>query len=362
MPQDLTAPSAAPAARGLTRRELLKTGALGAAGAALAAALPAPAAATRPVRARAVILLWMDGGPSHLDTFDPKPDAPSDARGEFGAIRTSVPGLHIGELFPNMARVMDRCTVLRGLSHDEAAHDRACHLLLTGRPAEPARIQPSLGSLAAKELGARGAMPPYVALAGSRFAAGYGGAGALGPACDPLLVTDLHDTARLPAPMRVALELRREPAPVRAIYGSHTFGQSCLAARRLVEGGARFVTISMGGWDTHADNARALKGWLAPALDEGMAALIRDLEQRGLLESTLVAWMGEFGRAPKLNAIAGRDHWPAAGCALLAGAGLPRGHAVGRTDRIGAEVTDGVIHPAALAAAIRGKLGIPTAS
>ena len=335
----------------MTRRRFLQSAAAGVCGLTIGGTAladpPAEAAAEN------VIMLWMDGGPSHVDTFDPKPGGIGETRGQFSPIRTNVPGLYISELLPRMARQMHRCTLIRTLSHTHSTHERACHAVLTGREPAAGYIPPSIGSLAARELARAGSARPYAALPGSSFGFGYGRAGSLGRAYDPITDLEVRDQ-----PLSGAYDLDREAAGIRVRYGSHPFGEACLTARRLVERGAGFVTVSFGGWDTHTDNALALKDWLAPTLDQGMSALIEDLHNRGLLSRTLVVWMGEFGRSPHLNALAGRDHWPSAGCALFAGAGVPGGQVVGTTDPWGAEPVDRAIGPAEIAATVYAKLGI----
>ncbi len=300
----------------------------------------------------------MDGGPSQLDTFDPKPDAPRGYRSDFGTVRTRVPGLYVSALLPRLARLMHRCTLVRTVAHQEGSHERACHLLLTGQLPEAHEVRPGLGAVVARGLGPAAGAPPYVTISSAGFAFGFGEAGPLGPSFDPVRVRGRSLRTRGTDTAQGVWELEREPSAVRDRYGRHAFGEGCLLARRLVERGTRFVTVSHGGWDTHSDNAQALEGWLAPPLDRGMSALIEDLAQRGLLEETLVVWMGEFGRSPALNPLAGRDHWPRAGCALFAGAGVPGGQVIGRTDRHGAEPLERPVAPADIAATILGKLGI----
>jgi uncharacterized protein (DUF1501 family) len=322
----------------LSRRELLRAGiTLGAAGltpAAFAGAGTSPTGA-----ARSVILLWMDGGPSHLDTFDPKSDAPGEIRGGHSAIPTSADGVQIGSLLPRMARQMHRVMVLRGLSHAEGAHERACRLALTGDATPGDHVPPSVG-----EVIRRGGPGACASLSGDAFGFGFGCV----DADEPL--------------GSLSGVLEREPVRVRDRYGRHDFGARCLAARHLVERGAQYVSVSMAGWDTHCDNDRALQERLLPPLDQGMSALLEDLNQRGLLARTLVVWMGEFGRSPRMNALAGRDHWPRAACALLAGGGVPGGQVIGATDRYGEEPDGSGISPRSIAAAILRHMGMDAAA
>jgi hypothetical protein len=402
---------------GPRRREFLKVGMLGFLGLGLDDWFRLRALANDPssTSVRNCILIWLAGGPSHLDTFDPKPDAPADVRGEFKAIETSVPGLRISEVFPNLAKMMDRLTLIRSMTSPEADHDRASHHLLTGYRPMPALVYPSYGSVVSKVREAsRGMLPPYVAIPdGPAFSS----SGYLTPAYDPFAVTGdpnqenfrvsnltppdkvtlarllrrkamvkaLDDFARDVPPTTLttsrdqfadqayslmtsgaaltAFRLGDEPASTRDKYGRTTFGQSCLLARRLVESGVSFVTINdrgMGplGWDTHAQNFPTIENTLAPPLDQGLSALVADLADRKLLDSTLVVMMGEFGRTPKINANAGRDHHGRANSVILAGAGMHGGLVLGKTDARGDLPTDRPVTPADLAAVLFTKLGI----
>jgi hypothetical protein len=366
-------------------------------------------------RAENCILIWLAGGPSHLDTFDPKPDATADVRGDFKTIDTAVAGLRISEVFPRLARVMDRTTLVRSVTSPEADHDRASHHLLTGYRPSPALVYPSYGSVVAKiQEVRRGALPPYVAIPDGPM---FSSSGYLTPAYDPFAVMSDPNAAgfrvsNLTPPDRVTLDrLRRrramvktldgfardvtptplttsrdqfadkaydlltssaaqaafrvgdEPASTRDRYGRTPFGQSCLLARRLVEAGVSFVTLNdrgMGpaGWDTHQQNFPTIKNTLAPPLDQGLSALLGDLDARGLLDTTLLIMMGEFGRTPKINGNAGRDHHGRANFALLAGAGMPQGLVLGRTDAKGDSPVDRPVTPADIAATLYHSLGI----
>ncbi|WP_165227930.1 DUF1501 domain-containing protein [Aquisphaera insulae] len=407
--------------RGLHRRDLLRAGSLGLLGLGLVDLLRlrslagSPSAATPP--ARNCILIWLAGGPSHIDTFDPKPDAPADVRGEFKPIATSVPGVSIGEIFPELAKVMDRLTLIRSMTSPEADHDRASHHKLTGYRPSPALVYPSHGSVVARvreSLPGGGVMPPYVAIPDGPAASG---AGYLSPAYDPFTVggdpsLDTFRVQNLTPPDRLTLDrLLRRRAMVQALddfsrdvppttlttsrdrfaerayslmtsnaaqaafrladekpetrdrYGRNPFGQSCLLARRLIEAGVTFVTLNDRGagplgWDTHQQNFPTLKDTLAPPLDRGVTALLGDLSDRGLLKDTLVVMMGEFGRTPKINPNAGRDHHGRASSLILAGAGIPGGLVLGKTDARGDLPVDRPITPADLSALIYLKLGI----
>jgi hypothetical protein len=405
--------------RGPSRREVLRLGSLGFLGLGLDEWFRLRAsAASRPddsAKVKSCILIWLAGGPSHLDTFDPKPDASVDVRGEFKPIATAVPGLKISEVFPNLARVMDRVTLIRSMTSPEADHDRAAHHLLTGYRPSPALVYPSFGSVVSKTREEkRGMLPPYVAVPEAPI---FASSGYLTPAYDPFAVSgDPNQSGfrvrNLTPPDKLTLErlLRRremvkalddfsrdvpatslttsrdqfserayslltstaaqaafrisdEPDAVRDKFGRTTVGQSCLLARRLVEAGVSFVTINdrgMGqlGWDTHIQNFSTIKNNLAPPLDRGVAALVEDLSQRGLLDSTLVIVMGEFGRTPRINQNAGRDHHGRANSVLMFGAGTPAGMVLGRTDAQGDAPAEHPVTPADLAAVLYHKLGI----
>ncbi|QEH37303.1 hypothetical protein OJF2_58930 [Aquisphaera giovannonii] len=405
----------------LRRRDLLKAGALGFLGLGLGDWLRlrslagTPSSATAP--ARNCILIWLAGGPSHIDTFDPKPGAPADVRGEFKPIATSVPGLQVSEIFPELAKVMDRVTLIRSMTSPEADHDRASHHKLTGYRPSPALVYPSHGSVVARvrESSPTGTvLPPYVAIPDGPASSG---AGYLSPAYDPFvvggdpsqegfrvqnltppdkvtltrllrrkaMVQALDEFSRDVPPTtlttsrdrfaerayslmtsnaaQAAFRLADEKPEVRDRYGRNPFGQSCLLARRLIEAGVSFVTLNDRGagplgWDTHAQNFPTLKDTLAPPLDKGLTALLGDLSDRGLLKDTLLVMMGEFGRTPKINPNAGRDHHGRASSLILAGAGIPGGLVLGRTDARGDLPTDRPVTPADLAALVYLKLGI----
>jgi hypothetical protein len=377
------------------------------------AAAPAP---TRKAKATSCILIWLDGGPSHLDTFDPKPDAPSEVRSQFSAIKTSVPGLHICEHLPRTADAMRDVALIRSLTHELGNHDTGTRFLLTGHRPTPALEYPSLGSLVAHEHGFTAAMPPYVAIPSDGVGgdsnaarAGYlpGAFGAFNVGHDPSRVRDLQSPegvsfARsedrramlqkmdgfsrhveegpitknrdafyeqayrlLSSPeAKAAFDLSREKPTMRERYGQSRVGMGCLLARRLVEAGSRFVTVVDTGWDTHQQIFRELpdsrfpgSGKL-PNLDRAYASLITDLRERGLLDSTLVVLMGEFGRTPKLNALGGRDHWPRAGFTCLAGGGVKGGRVIGATDAFGEVPMERPISPPDLAFTILRLLGV----
>ena len=406
---------------GATRREFLRVGGLSALGLSLATFLrlqqQAAASEAAPARRRSTtncILLWMQGGPSHIDTLDPKPDAPAEIRGEFDTIPTRLPGVRVCEHLPLLARQMDQLSLIRGHDPQNGSHGHADHLMMSGHKFNPALPFPCFGSVVAKERGYRDGMFPFVQLGRSidrRFNGGV--AGFLGDQYNPFEVHDdpstpafrvrdlsvasdaergrlerryrmlndldahqrqveentsvqardafyerAHTLITSPAAKR-AFDLGQEPAAVRDLYGRNGLGQSCLLARRLIEAGVHFVTVTDGGWDTHQNNFRSLKDRLLPRLDRAYAALLQDLSQRGLLDNTLVVWFGDFGRTPKVNPAAGRDHWATAGVACMGGGGIKRGEVVGATNAQAEVVVDSPVRPQDLAATIYHALGIP---
>jgi len=369
---------------GVTRRDFLRVGGLSALGLTLPGFLSMAQASTNR-KDVSCILLWMGGGPSHIDTFDPKPDAPAEIRGEFKAIPTNVSGIQLSDKLPKLAQQMDKFSILRSVTSPDGTHETATHYLLTGYPFTPAVEYPGYGSVYAREKGAQNGMPPYVIFGGLQN--GHGGGGYMGAVYNPFNISgdpnnpgfsvqdvappngvDMDRIARrrnildsldtfqrkvetqqkivqtmddfyqqayslITSPVaKKAFDLKQEDAKVRDSYGRNYFGQSCLLARRLVEAGVRFVTVNYGGWDTHENNFNALKNNLLPTLDQGYAGLLADLKQRGMLDSTLVVWMGEFGRTPKVNSSAGRDHWPNAMSVCMGGGGIKTGQAVGTSN------------------------------
>jgi hypothetical protein len=358
-------------------------------------------------KAKSCILLWMSGGPSHLDTFDLKPEAPDKIRGEFQPKGTSVPGIQVSEHFPQLARLMQHAAILRGMSTVESDHQLASYHVHTGYQKRAGGIAfPSLGSSVSREL-ARGdfPLPNFVCIgAGPRHATR---SGFLGPDHQPLDVTNpdrgtdfldpladngefqrqyaaltrlnasfqeayrsdaagahasaLDRAVRLMnAEQKQAFDLSREPDNVRDRYGRGSFGQGCLMARRLIETGVRFVEVMSGdgvGWDTHRDNFPRTRA-LSLEADRSMAALLEDLQAEGRLVSTLVIWMGEFGRSPQTTSGGGRNHWARAWSSVLAGGGIRGGQVVGRTDREAAEVVERPISVTDFLATVCKLLGI----
>ncbi|MDX2035102.1 MAG: DUF1501 domain-containing protein [Isosphaeraceae bacterium] len=351
---------------GLSRRDFLAM--LAATGPMLAARGRAEGAfGDRPMGA--VIQIVMTGGASQLETFDPKPDAPSAIRGPFDSIATSIPGVRICEHLPNVAKRLDRMTVVRGLTLPSASpiHEVGLQMIHTGRLSlldDP--IAPHFGSAASALLGGRGGMPAFVMTGGafevawSRLSTGQG-AGFLGDRHAPETGSSAELSARLGLPSRLSGD--------EADYGDHEFGRSCLLARRLVEQGSRVVTVNMASsvhdemsWDAHGSkpfsNFDALRRGTLPAFDQGFSALIDDLDARGLLATTLVIAVGEFGRGPVINPRGGRDHWPRAWSGLLAGGPAEAGAVWGATDSSAGEVVDRPTSPTKLVELAYRTLGI----
>jgi hypothetical protein len=393
-------------ASGLSRRDFFRLSAAGV-GVSLSGWLNvlASRAAESGGKHKSCILLWMNGGPSHLDTFDLKPDAPAGFRSEFKPIPTSVSGIEISETFPQMAKQMQNVAIVRGMSTAEGAHGRAQYYMHTGyREGSGGVVHPSLGSIVSAELGKKEFMlPNFVAVGGGRSF----GAGFLGANHQPLLVPDprrgvenlkppvesdrfetrvslLEDMEKafyreyqagvgvdhqttyqravtlMKSKEAKAFDLSSEPEASAKAYGEGRFAEGCLLARRLVEIGVPFVEVALNGWDTHQDNFGRLKQ-LSAQVDRPMAALIADLKERGLLDSTLVIWMGEFGRTPKINsrgAKPGRDHYPRAWSLLMAGGGVKGGQVYGKTDKTGASVIDERVNAIDFLATVCKLLGI----
>jgi RNA polymerase sigma factor (sigma-70 family) len=320
---------------------------------------------------RHCIILWLSGGPSQLDTWDPKPGQVNG--GPFQAIDTRVKGVRLSEHLPLLAERTDRLAIIRSLTHNDGDHGRATFLMHTGRQPEDRPDSPSLGALLAKELrDPRADLPAYVTVtAGGPFLLQSTGPGFLGDAFEPLSVTAPSGRQVSPAVPLVeafaridkdraeamhraagkALDLKEETAELRGLYGRNDFGQGCLLARRLVERGTAVVEVSFGGWDTHGNNFEAVKT-LSQKLDAGFAFLLKDLEDRKLLDSTLVVCMGEFGRTPKINANQGRDHWMRGFSVALAGAGVKGGQVIGRTSDDGTAIVERPVAPPELLATI----------
>jgi hypothetical protein len=399
---------------GIRRRDLLRAGSLGLLGLGLAdlLRLEARGAVDPAKRGKSAIFIYLDGGQSHLDSWDMKPDS-GDIAGEFKPIDTNVPGLRICEHMPKLAAQADKYAVLRGVKDAIGVHGRGMQLVRTGNRPRASLVYPDLGSVISKEFGAPPGVPPFVSLPlrvtnATTETAGYLGVAyrsfaVAGDASAPDFSVRALSTprgmsqARVEArrslasaldsafrgvelhnenldgmdrfyqqafdilrsqPTREAFDLAREPDALRDRYGRTGIGQSCLLARRLVEAGVRAVTIDFGGWDTHQNNFTSMKNDLLPPWDAALAALLEDLHDRGLFESTLVFSAGEMGRTPAINANAGRDHWGTAMSMVVAGAGVRGGQVVGATDDQGARVTDIAGTPEDVAASCLKALGI----
>jgi uncharacterized protein (DUF1501 family) len=394
--------------RAATRRDFLRVGGLGAF--SLPALLRAEAASPPGPRAKSVILVFLGGGLSHHDTFDPKPDAPAEIRGKYRTIPTSVPGLRVGELLPRMAALMDKVALVRSQSHANDHHETATNWVLSGRFGSPFGDHPAVGAVVAHETGFSGTLPPYVAVPknpsftwelgksaylGGRYESFKAGdpnvkeykvrdvtaaaesptaarrrqalASAVDGLADRVCGNDQIATydefrdraaAMVSSPVaRRAFDIADEPAKLRDRYGRTTAGQSMLLARRLVEAGVRFVTVNYGGWDHHSKVFENLDKKL-PEFDAAVSALVEDTHDRGTAADTLVVVMGEFGRTPKINKDAGRDHWGPAGSMLFWGAGVKPGLVLGKSDKYGAYSTHNPVAPADVAYTMLHRLGI----
>jgi hypothetical protein len=424
--------------RRVSRRWALSLGAVGGLGLSLPAWYRLQAAGTGSAAksgsfgaAKKVIFLFLHGGHPQHETWDPKPSAPANVRGEFGEIATTVPGLRISELFPLCARLADRLTFVRSMSHDNPNHVQACLPAMTGHK-HPASVRgrgdfppadsdfPHFGAVLDKLRPGENELPNWVQLGpvmtrNNRTVLHGQSSGFLGARHSPLkidvdftedelqvdaitprvgirriknrrqLLAELDGQRRsldlqasqvkdtyyeraynllTSSATRQAFDLAAEPESIRARYPDNHVGQACLVARRLVESGVPFVNVHYcqtpsGSWDTHSQNFRQMKESLAPTLDQTLAALLTDLEERGMLDDVLVMPMAEFGRTPEINKNAGRDHWPFVYSLAFAGAGLQRGAVIGRSDRLGAQPDSESYDPADMAATIYHLLGIP---
>jgi hypothetical protein len=423
----------------LTRRHALKVGGLGLLGLTMPSLLRAEAQKKGPpARAKSIIFLYQFGGPSPLETFDMKPDAPEGIRGLHKPMSSNVPGIQVSERLPRMAKVMDKITLIRSMHHTMKNHNSASYYALTGHapPVDDIRLKdsnelfPGYGSVVDKLAPIGGEMPtyvsyPYVIRDGSVTPGQH--ASFLGKVHDPLLFTQDPNSPDFALPelslpsnlsfdrlqqrreiqklidtqsqlldysataqgldayyeralamlnstrLRDAFNLSAEPEKLRDAYGRHTYGQSCLLARRLVEAGTKFVTVyfsdsiggqstTAGGWDTHGFNNTRMFPIIEkrhlPITDQTLPTFLTDLDERGLLDSTLVVWMGEFGRTPKINANISRDHWPQCYTVLLAGGGVKRGFVYGASDKQGAYPAESPVRPDDLAATMFYLLGI----
>ena len=368
------------------------------------------------------ILIWMDGGPTHLETFDLKPEAPLEIRGEFRPIETNVSGMRICEYLPQLAKIADKYAIIRSVCHNQGNHGAGNHYMMTGAPPRIpvgcgafVSYHPSLGSVAARERSAPHGLPSYFSMPGMSRSGGPNFLGAKyapfivsnDPNHDKFQVRDVELPRQLPTTRfasrrdlrslvdrlprfddpqvndpvlgydenvqqgvnlvmtpaaQAAFDIHSEPESVREAYGRNSFGQRALLARRLVEAGVPFVTIVDGGWDHHSDLFNALRKRL-PTWDQTVATLINDLDSRGLLDNTLVIALGEFGRTPKISTLSGqttpgRDHWANAMSILFAGGGSPGGQVIGATDRQGHSAIERVLSPENYVSTVYRKLGI----
>jgi hypothetical protein len=346
----------------------------------------------------------MSGGPSHMDTWNLKPESEKNG-GPFKPIETSAPGVLISEHLPTVAKQMKHLSVVRSLNSKEGNHDRGTYMMHTGYAPNPTVVHSSFGSSFAFEIGGSDgmALPNAISINGPGVGAGF-----LGMAYSPFVISnpngkvanleppkgvddlrmmrrlsmlklvennfiaqrrgqgsvdhrDVYEkTIRMMSDRRTkaALSLDSEPPAVRDEYGRNSFGAGCLMARKLIEQGVTFVEVSLGGWDTHRDAFNTLSTRLLPELDKGMGALVADLDQRGLLDSTVIAWMGDFGRTPRINQDSGRDHWPRSWSVVLGGGGIKGGQAVGDTDKDGIDIVDRPVGPMDLIATMTRAMGI----
>ena len=389
-----------------TRRDFLRIGSLAFGGLNLPNLLAADAGKSE----RACIVIFQNGGASQLDLFDPKPDAPADIRGSFGTTPTSVPGVHFGGLLPRTAKALNRFAVIRSMHSDEAIHERARQYIFSGTKPRNDLLHPSYGSVISKEFGGRNGLPPFVVIPDKDLSAE---AGFLGTAYDPFITGDpnaknfsvkdltlptgvspedsqarrallakmdreFHKTTASPLlnemdeftqkaldlisspAARKAFDIQSEPDKLRDAYGRTGAGQGCLLARRLIESGTRLATVFHGGYDTHREHEKGAKK-ITPDFDQAFPTLLEDLDQRGLLATTLVLVIGDFGRTPKINFSGGRDHWPRGFSVALAGAGIRGGVVVGRSDAQAGEPADRPVTIEDLGATVYKALGIDAA-
>ena len=350
----------------MSRRDFVRVGVAGATGLGIARGVPCAQAADAGAPCKSVILLWMQGGVSHLDTFDPKPDASADIRGPFKAVGTNVPGIQLCEHLPRMARIADKIAFIRSMHHGEGSHERGISYMLSGRAPLSGIRHPCLGGVISTELGWRDGVPPYVSVPGTISASGLDHLGHGWPlpredvaerqAQDGISFNAVGDRI-VSARFRAALNSENEPDKIRAAYGSSDLGRKCLLARRLVETGVRCVTVDEDGWDHHFRAFDSLKRRL-PAFDQAVGMLIRDLDSRGLLETTMVLFLTEFGRSPRINNEAGREHWPGVFSVFAAGGGVRGGQVIGASDARGELPIGNAITPEDLARTVCQQMGI----
>jgi hypothetical protein len=404
-----------PFANDFSRRGFLHVGLLGGLGLSLPQFLSMEAKAqqkqykTREGVAKSVIQIFLPGGMAHQESWDPKPYAPTEYRGPFGTINTSIKGIKFSQNLKHTAKIANKMTIIRSMAHGEAAHERGTHNMFTGYKPSPALQYPAMGSVVAHELGPNNNLPPYVCVpsvpnefANSGYLSSAFGPFAIGsePSRGDFKVRDLNmpggvDDTRFnrrrslletvdhhfrtieesdaldsmdafyqhayklisSQKAREAFNLKAEPEAVQNRYGMNTPGQRMLLARRLVEAGTRFVSLTAGGWDHHDNIKNGIQGQMPP-VDQAIAALISDLDERGLLDSTLVMVTSEFGRTPKINGTGGRDHWPRVFSVGLAGGGIQRGLVYGSSDALGGEPEEDMVGIQDLATTVYNQLGI----
>lgn len=407
---------------GMPRRDFIRLGLGGAAGLGFSdlLRLRAQAAEARGLASPKdvnCILVWLDGGPSHYETFDPKPDAPDGIRGDFKPIKTNVPGIQFCEQVPHLAKIADKFTVVRSIAHKDPNHGGGNHYMMTGAPTPVpvgcgsfVTFHPSFGSAVSYHRGVKEGLPAYMTMdrvsrsGGPNFLGARHAPFVIGgdPNRDDFQVRDVvlpreisegraenrralratldqlerihHKAAADPTvgfdsfyrqgvdlvtsrEAQAAFDISKEDPKVREKYGRHSLGQRLLLARRLAEVGVSFTTVYYGGWDHHREIFKTLPKHIAP-LDQGVAALISDLDERGMLDNTMVIVLGEFGRTPKINKDGGRDHWPHAMSVLMAGAGIPGGQVVGATDQKGYYASENIYSPEDFASSLYTKMGI----
>ncbi len=406
--------------RRLGRRGFIQTGLGALGGLGLTDMLSLQSQAGSAAKDNRCIFIWLDGGPSHYESFDPKPDAPSEIRGEFGTVPTTVPGVHFCDRFPKLAKTFDQITVIRSIAHNQNNHGAGNHYLMTGRPTPVpvgcgayVTFHPSFGSVVSKNRTTPHGLPSYIS---APRMSRSGGPNFLGAQHAPFIIADNPDSSSfrvrdvtLPKEIeegrsttrkelrrsldnlqritdaaaedpavsfddyyatannlitspeaQAAFDISQESEKTREKYGRNDFGQRLLLARRLSEVGVPFTTVYYGGWDDHRKLFESFKkdGGKAERVDTGVSALIQDLADRGTLDNTMVVLLGEFGRTPKINKDAGRDHWSFAMSVLMAGAGIPGGQIVGATDVKGYYANENIYAPEDFAATLYNKMGI----
>jgi hypothetical protein len=394
----------------MNRRNFIQVGGIGALGVTFRDILRAQSSYDGPKpKIKSVINIFLPGGMAMQESWDPKPNAPVEYKGPYNAIDTSVSGIQLSELFPNVAKIMNKATIVRSMTHGEAAHERGTHNMFTGWKPSPALKYPAMGSIVSHELGVRNNIPSYVSIpnqANEFDATGFVSTKystfSLGsdPADPNFKVRDLtlpdnitidrferrkniletvdnkfktvaqsdnvkaidefYNRAYSLISSKQAIEafdITKEDVKVREAYGNNQAGQRFLMARRLVEAGTRYVTVTYGGWDHH-DNIKTAMASNVPALDKALAQLVTDLDQRGLLSETLILVTSEFGRTPKINNTAGRDHWPRVFSTFMAGGPIKQGFVYGSSDALGGEVDQDPVSPGDISATVFSLLGI----